>query len=666
MRRMRLIKIILILSGLSFSQGFLHTAGKEIVEGNGEPILLRGFGLGGWLVPEGYMLINRAWIEGFESPTQIENHVVDLIGEEKSNEFWDEYRKNFVSRADIDQIAEWGFNHIRLPFHYKQFHTEDGSTPIGYEIVDTLLSWCEPYNMYVILDMHCAPGAQNGGPISDSDGIARLWLEEDKKELTVQIWREIADYYSDNTLIGGYDLINEPVLPGGVSLTEFKQLYIDITQAIREVDQNHIVFVEGNWYGTDFSGLTPPWDNNMSYSFHKYWGETDISTIQSYLSMRNTYNVPLWMGESGENSNSWYYETLIKLLEENNIGWNFWCHKKADKITSPYSAIISPEYNNLLNYFEGNTVPPTSQEAEYALSTLTENLKIENCHVNEGVISCLTDPEYGSVSKPYRAHSIPGTIAAVHYDVGNWGISYTDDNWYNNGDGGYNDGWSYRNDGVDVESNTNPNGYPYNIGWTETGEWLGYTVENVTPGNYNINVSVASNGDGGMFFIQINGVNISVLNVPTSTGGWYNWSDLTIPNVEISNENQFIRLQIVQGGFNIESISFESVLSTPKEDAVLNKFKLETAYPNPFNNNIKIPYKTSGDNIISAKIFNLMGQSVIDLFEGNIKKGTHYLTWNGLNNLGQEVPSGTYIYELSYQDLDGWKKFKTDKINLIR
>ena len=661
MRRMRLIKIILILSGLSFSQGFLHTAGKEIVEGNGEPILLRGFGLGGWLVPEGYMLINRAWIEGFESPTQIENHVVDLIGEEKSNEFWDEYRKNFVSRADIDQIAEWGFNHIRLPFHYKQFHTEDGSTPIGYEIVDTLLSWCEPYNMYVILDMHCAPGAQNGGPISDSDGIARLWLEDDKKELTVQIWREIADYYSDNTLIGGYDLINEPVLPGGVSLTEFKQLYIDITQAIREVDQNHIVFVEGNWYGTDFSGLTPPWDNNMSYSFHKYWGETDISTIQSYLSMRNTYNVPLWMGESGENSNSWYYETLIKLLEENNIGWNFWCHKKADKITSPYSAIISPEYNNLLNYFEGNTVPPTSQEAEYALSTLTENLKIENCHVNEGVISCLTDPEYGSVSKPYRAHSIPGTIAAVHYDVGNWGISYTDDNWYNNGDGGYNDGWSYRNDGVDVESNTNPNGYPYNIGWTETGEWLGYTVENVTPGNYNINVSVASNGDGGMFFIQINGVNISVLNVPTSTGGWYNWSDLTIPNVEISNENQFIRLQIVQGGFNIESISFESVLSTPKEDAVLNKFKLETAYPNPFNNNIKIPYKTNGDNIISAKIFNLMGQSVIDLFEGNIKKGTHYLTWNGLNNLGQEVPSGTYIFVIENQ-----QSFYTQKLLLLK
>ena len=661
MRRMRLIKIVLILSSLSFSQGFLHTEGKEIVEGNGEPILLRGFGLGGWLVPEGYMLINRAWIEGFESPTQIENHILDLIGEEKSREFWEDYRKNFVSRADIDQIAEWGFNHIRLPFHYKQFHTEDGSTPIGYEIVDTLLSWCEPYNMYVILDMHCAPGAQNGGPISDSDGIARLWLEEDKKELTVEIWREIAEYYSDNTLIGGYDLINEPVLPQGVTLSEFKQLYIDITQAIREVDQNHIVFIEGNWYGTDFSGLTPPWDDNMSYSFHKYWGETDISTIQSYLTMRNTYDIPLWMGESGENSNSWYYEALIKLLEENNIGWNFWCHKKADKITSPYSAIISPEYNSLLNYFEGTTFPPTPEEAEYALSTLTTNLKIENCAVNEGVIKCLTDPDYGSISKPYRPHSIPGTIAAVHYDVGNWGVSYTDDNWYNNGDGGYNDGWSYRNDGVDVEKNTNPDGYPYNVGWTEVGEWLGYTVEDVTPGTYNINVSVASNGVAGMFFIQINGVNVSVVNVPASTGGWYNWVDLTIPDVEISDGEQFIRLQIVQGGFNIESITFESVLSNSNESLISNQFKLEKAYPNPFNNEIKIPYKTNSNDIISAKIFNLKGQSVVELYSGKKEAGNHSLTWNGLNNLGQEVSSGTYLLVV-----DNEQKFYTQKLLLLK
>ena len=187
---MRLILQTLFFCSVLFSQGFLHVENGQIVEGNGEPILLRGFGLGGWLVPEGYMLHNQGWIDGFESPTQIEEHVESLIGPELAAEFWALYRDNYVAQVDIDQIAEWGFNHIRIPFHYKQFYNEsDSDTPIGYEIIDELITWCEPYNMYIILDMHCAPGGQNGGPISDSDGTARLWLEEENKELTIQLWK---------------------------------------------------------------------------------------------------------------------------------------------------------------------------------------------------------------------------------------------------------------------------------------------------------------------------------------------------------------------------------------------------------------------------------------------------------------------------------------------
>ena len=243
---MRLIFYVLFFCGIVLGQGFVHVEDGEIVDGNGDPILLRGFGLGGWLVPEGYMLHNLGWIDGFESPTQIEGHVEALIGEELAEQFWVEYRNNYVAQADIDQIAEWGFNHLRIPFHYKQFYSEsDSEVPIGYAIIDTLITWCEPYNMYIILDMHCAPGAQNSGPISDSDGTARLWLEEENKELTIQIWREIAEYYSDETLIAGYDLINEPVLPSGVSLEEFRQLYIDITDAIREVVKVEVMWSSG-------------------------------------------------------------------------------------------------------------------------------------------------------------------------------------------------------------------------------------------------------------------------------------------------------------------------------------------------------------------------------------------------------------------------------------
>ena len=642
---MRLILQTLFFCSVLFSQGFLHVENGQIVEGNGEPILLRGFGLGGWLVPEGYMLHNQGWIDGFESPTQIEEHVESLIGPELSEEFWALYRDNYVAQVDIDQIAEWGFNHIRIPFHYKQFYNDSESdTPIGYEIIDDLITWCEPYNMYIILDMHCAPGGQNGGPISDSDGTARLWLEEENKELTIQIWQEIANYYSEETLIGGYDLINEPVLPGGVGLEEFRQLYIDITDAIREVDNNHIVYIEGNWYGTDFSGLTPPWDDNMSYSFHKYWGETSLGTIQSYISMSNQYDIPLWMGESGENSNHWYYE-VFTLLEDNNIGWNFWTHKKVEKISSPFSAVVTPQYQTLINYWSGNGSQPSATYAEAALIGFANSLKLENCDFLPGVIASLTDPEYGEISKPYSTHSIPGIIPAVEYDIGAWGLSYTDSDYYNNGDGNYNDGWSFRNDGVDIEANGDSDGLPYNVGWTDAGEWLRFTIQDVTPGTYDVKIRVAAPSSGGIFFAQLNGTNLGVIDVP-GTGGWYEWQNMVIPDVEVSSGEQFLKIQIVQEGFNIERITFESVNSSIDDSIILDQFMLGTPYPNPFNPNVNINLSVTKPGEYRVVIYSIKGENVREWNNRLLEEGDHILHWNGLDQDGRPVTSGGYFFKV--------------------
>ena len=657
---MRVITGPILFFSLLFSQGFLHVQDGQIVEGDGEPILLRGFGLGGWLVPEGYMLHNQAWIEGFESPTEIEEHVESLIGAELAEAFWDLYRENYVAQVDIDQIAEWGFNHIRIPFHYKQFYNESGSdTPIGYEIIDELITWCEPYNMYIILDMHCAPGAQNGGPISDSDGTARLWLEDEYKELTIQIWQEIAEYYAEETLIGGYDLINEPVLPNGVSLEEFRQLYIDITDAIREVDNNHIVYIEGNWYGTDFSGLTPPWDDNMSYSFHKYWGETSLATIQSYISMSNQYDIPLWMGESGENSNQWYYE-VFNLLEENNIGWNFWTHKKVEKISSPFSAIVTPQYQTLINYWSGNGSQPSAAYSEAALISFANSLKLENCISRPGVIASLIDPEYGEVSKPYSDHSIPGIIPAAEYDIGAWGLSYTDSDYYNNGDGNYNDGWSFRNDGVDIEANSEDDEIPYTVGWTDAGEWLGYTIQNVTPGTYDLKVRIAAPSSGGIFFVQLDGTNLAVIDVP-STGGWYDWQNVLIPDVEVSSGEQFLKIQIVQAGFNIARIKFESLASITDEPIITKDFQLGNPYPNPFNPNVSLSLTVMEKGEHMGFIYSLNGSLLKELNYGILESGNYDLHWDGSDRFGVAAHSGLYIFRLK-----GQKTTQSKKLLLVR
>ena len=589
------------------------------------------------------------------TPTDIENHVTDLIGTEAAEDFWELYRANYVAQADIDQIAEWGFNHLRVPFHYKQFYDSTGSeTPIGYAIVDELISWCEPYNMYIILDMHCAPGGQNGGPISDSDGTARLWLEESNKELTIQIWKEIATYYADHTLIGGYDLINEPVLPSGVTLEEFKQLYIDITEAIREVDNNHLLWIEGNWYGTDFAGLTPPWDDNMGYSFHKYWGATSLSTIQSYINMRNNYGVPLWMGESGENSNHWYYE-VFKLLEENNIGWNFWTHKKVDKITSPYSAYVSPQYQIVIDYLLGNASQPTSDIASMGLTSFANSLKIENCLMRRGVVAALTDPDYGETTKPYVPHSIPGTIPAAYYDIGARGLSYSDSDYWNDGDGGYNDGWVFRNDGVDVEGSDDDINIPYTVGWTEAGEWLGYTIQNVTPGTYDVSFSIAAPSSGGIFYAQLEGQNLGVIDVP-ATGGWYNWDDIPAQTVTLSEGDKFLKIQIVQAGFNIQSITFDLVLSTDEKNLNPQGFTLGKPYPNPFNPNVNLQLNMIEKKELLGYIYGIKGNLVRKLDYGELGAGTHELEWNGLNDRGHSVESGVYLFKIQADGLSQTRK----------
>ena len=150
----------------------------------------------------------------------------------------------------------------------------------------------------------------------------------------------------------------------------------------------------------------------MSYSIHKNCGETSLGTIQSYISMSNQYDIPLWMGESGENSNQWYYE-VFGLLEDNNIGWNFLTHKKVEKISSPFSAIVTDQYQTLINYWSGSGSQPSSAYAEAALISFANSLKLENCISRPGVIASLTDSDFGEVSKLYSIHSFPVFIPAA-------------------------------------------------------------------------------------------------------------------------------------------------------------------------------------------------------------------------------------------------------------
>lgn len=568
MRKYLFFIIILFTTMCSWSQS-LKTEGKKIVDQQGNDFILRGMGLGGYMLMEGYMMQSS---DVADTQWEFRSRLVDLMGEQKTDEFYDSWLTNHVTKADVDSLADWGFNSIRLPMHYNLFTLPIEEEPIsgqntwlnkGFVMVDSLLHWCQINNIYLILDLHAAPGGQGyNAAISDYDpSKPSLWESQENKDKTIALWGKLAERYKDEPWLGGYDLLNEVnwTLPGNTAL---KSLYVEITNAIRAVDTNHIIFIEGNGFANDFSGLTPPWDDNMAYSFHKYWSYNDQGSIQWVLDIRNQHNVPLWMGEAGENSNVWFHDA-IKLFEDNNIGWSWWPMKRIETIVSPYSILFTQGYKDVLSYWRNQGPKPTVDEAYAAMMELASNSNSSNCIYQKDVPDTQIRQITTDETIPYSEHEIPGIVYMSDFDLGKVNKAYYDVDIanYSLSTGefhAWNSGWVYRNDGVDIETNNdanNSNGY--HIGFIAKGEWINYTVQITESGAYNANVRVASQSNGGKFHLAIDNEEVTTTHTVSSTGGWVNFDDLIITDILLNQGEHVLKIRFDNNNaFNVSSIEF--------------------------------------------------------------------------------------------------------------
>ncbi len=558
----------------SWSQN-LRTEGKNIVDGSGNEVILKGMGLGGWMLQEGYMMQSS---DVADTQHEFKNRLIDLIGIDKTNEFYDAWLANHVTKKDIDSLAKWGFNSVRLPMHYNLFTLPIEDEPVkgsntwlpkGFTMVDNLLDWCESNNMYLILDLHAAPGGQGANAaISDYDpSKPSLWESQDNKDKTIALWRKLAERYKDEPWIGGYDLLNEVNwnLPGNTAL---RALYIAITNSIREVDTKHIIFIEGNDFANNFNGLTPAWDDNMAYSFHKYWSFNDTSSIQWVLDLRNQQNVPLWMGEAGENSNVWFTEA-IKLFEDNNIGWSWWPMKRVETIVGPYSIKFTDGYKNILEYWRGNVSKPSVEIAYTAMMELANNSNSSNSIYQKDVPDAMLRQTQTDETIPYRNQTVPGIVYLSDFDLGKIGIAYFDQNYANYGQStgsfqAWNDGWVYRNDGVDIqESQDAVNSNGYYVGFVKKGEWMNYTVNINETAVYKAEVRLAAQNNGGRYHFEIDGEEVTTIQSVTPTGGWESFKTIEVPNILLNSGKHVLKFQFdSEGEFNISSIKFSKTGET--------------------------------------------------------------------------------------------------------
>lgn len=379
---------------------FVTIQGPDLIKPDGTKLFIQGTNLGNWLNPEGYMFkFSRT-----NSARFINEMFCQLVGPDFTADFWRKFKDNYVTREDIRFIRSQGANTIRLPFHYKLFTDEDymglTANQDGFARIDSLVEWCRESNLYLILDMHDAPGGQTGDNIDDSYGYPWLFESEESQALYCSIWRSIADRYKNEPVILGYELFNEPIPHFFENKEELnaklEPLYKKGVAAIREVDKNHIILLGGSQWNSNFQPFKDSkFDDKLMYTCHRYGGPATKEAIQSYISFRDSVNLPMYMGEIGHNTDEWQAD-FCKVMRDNNIGYTFWPYKKMEN--SCFVGIKVPENWNLIvdfsesprsNYFEIREARPDQALVRKAMTDFLEACKLKNCEVQESYIKTL-------------------------------------------------------------------------------------------------------------------------------------------------------------------------------------------------------------------------------------------------------------------------------------
>ena len=370
--------------------GFLRAVGTEIRNGADEPVILTGWGLGNWLLCEGYM-----WRAGgnADRPRRIEQAVRELAGSEYAENFWKKFRGNYVTERDIARMAELGYNSVRVPINWRVLMADEPGIiwlEDGFKLIDDLLDRCENYRLYVFLDLHGAPGGQTGANIDDCvDDFPRLFTDEDSWRKGIALWGEIARRYADRWIVGGYDLLNEPIRPDDGRkpcahlVPRLARFYDEAIAAVRVHDKRHMFSIEGHNWATNPAIFNHDYDPNMLIHFHRYATNPDEGAINEWLALSERWQKPLWLGESGENTPEWF-AALYPLCARNGIGYNIWPWKKMDCTNSPYSVKMPKNWNKFIEYTSGGD-RPSYAEAQAMFDEYLENMLIENCVENPNV-----------------------------------------------------------------------------------------------------------------------------------------------------------------------------------------------------------------------------------------------------------------------------------------
>ena len=405
----------------------LHVEGRDIVDDEGNKVMLRGMNFGSWLMMESWLagigVLGQEELLGMMPDKAVEFGVAELFGEAQainiidcsfqlkaawlcvqewrqymeenmkpgleagSGAFWawfdsepwifeeralwnwltkrfgydgmnelrTTFQDNYITERDFELVAEMGMNLVRVPVWYQTLETDiDGENAFvleGWRRLDQVIEWARKYRLYIMLDLHGAPGGQSPWWHQGLENGGQFFTRQDCIDKTARLWQAMARYFKGEPHVAVLDLLNEPA--GAPDHERYLAAHQAIISAIRQENTEHIIMLEDGFLA--MSTLAGPaeygWENAMM-SFHDYPGGKDAANhirmmeeeITQLEKVWDRFDCPLFYGEfnvygpnafnsTDDPADRWQLDAMEGVLEMMNrrgVHWAPWSWKYFD------------------------------------------------------------------------------------------------------------------------------------------------------------------------------------------------------------------------------------------------------------------------------------------------------------------------------------------------
>ena len=301
---------------------FLRAEGGVFVSECGAQVCLRGINLN-----DDLFWFKKATLEKNAADYDVFAALESRFGTYGARLAINNYYKNFISASDIKKIAKLGANCVRIPLRYKYLLSKENCKgDIDFEHLDFLIEKCKKAGLYVILELHSAPGFQNTDSACGTDGKSILFSSSkdgfEARNATIRLWTQIAAHYKDEPAVAAYDLLNRPlnrIADWEKNLDSLHKFYRRLLKAIRTVDEKHTVIMEAAGAPDTLPDAEMFRSENVAYGIYSHFHTTfETEALLNEIRRMNGCGIPFVVCKLRAEENLY---SSLEALNDCGISW---------------------------------------------------------------------------------------------------------------------------------------------------------------------------------------------------------------------------------------------------------------------------------------------------------------------------------------------------------